>query len=184
MRWSMFDGDAQHALLEARRRAMAAGTPMIASAQLLAACLGDPSVGRVMARAGIDPDEASARLGASPTLARTDLLALVGIDLDAVRQALPTNAPMPWRLRRWATRPLRITLEAPSSSVRFAGSGRKVLEVALWNAKRHHRLASSLDLLRGVVSDGRDPINAHLAPDERTARRLFVCLAELDEAHV
>lgn len=110
-----------------------------------------------------------------------DLLALVGIDLAAVGRALPTRAAVPWRLRRWGTRPLRLTLDGPSSSAQFGGSGRKVLEVALWHAKRRGTKASSLDLLRGVLSDPRDPINEVLLRDEQAARRLHLSLFEADE---
>jgi hypothetical protein len=71
-------------------------------------------------------------------------------------------------------------LEAPSSRVRFAGRSRKVLEVAVWNAKRHRRASSSLDLFRGVLTDGRDPVNECLLQDECAARRLLMVLHQLD----
>ena len=120
MRWSMFDSDAQEVLLDARRRAVTTGRRSISSLQLLAGCLGDASVVQLLTCVGIDPVEASARLGERPPPACSDLLVLFGIDVDAATQALPTVGPAPWLLRRWATRPLRITLEAPSSSVRFS----------------------------------------------------------------
>ena len=182
MRWSTFDPEAQQVLLDARRRAMAAGRRSITSAQLLAGCLGSASVIQVLDSVGIDPVEASTRLGERPLPDRSDLLAVLGIDVGAVAQALPAVESTPWLLRRWMTRPLRITLETPSSSIRFSASGRKVLEVGVWHAKRDHRLVSALDLLRGVLSDGRDPHHQCLMQDEHAARRLFASLFEPDRA--
>jgi hypothetical protein len=181
MRWSSFDIEAQHVILDARRRATGAGPGVIGSGHLLAACLADPSVVEVLTAVGIVHGDASSRLGVPAPFDRSELLGLIGIDVVPAPDAAADPREVPWRPRRGRTRPLRISLEAPSSCVRFAGSGRKVLEVAVWIAKRHLRQVSSLDLLRGVLSDGCDPVISCLTRDEFAMRRLIVMLHEIDE---
>ena len=67
--------------------------------------------------------------------------------------------------------------------IMLEANGRKVLEVAMWNARRHHRRAAPLDLLRGVISDGKDPVCARLwfDHDESSRHPLVVLLAKLDD---
>lgn len=88
----------------------------------------------------------------------TALLDAIGIDASRVRRSMPSFGPttaLP--LRRSITRPLRITLGHPPADTPFAGSGRKILEAALWNARRNVRPAGPTDLLFGILADSRDP---------------------------
>ncbi len=154
-----FDAQARTILVEARRRAMLKRRRAIGSHEILSALADTNEIADLLAHVGIRLESVVEQLGDTPPSAEL-LLRELGIDLPAVQSALPT-ARLPrschWRMRRSIVRPLRVTLESPSTSIPFDGSGRKVLEVAVWASKRHERLANSLDLLRGVLSDGADP---------------------------
>lgn len=155
-----FDEPAQAVLAEARRQALYRHRRAIGSCDIMAALVDRTEIADLLTRMGFPLSSLVEQLG-EPAPPLDQLLGDLGIDLDAVRSVLPaTQGPAlaPWRLRRSLARPLRITLNSPSSSVSFDRSGRKVLEVAAWASRRTGRTACPLDLLRGVVSDGTDPV--------------------------
>lgn len=97
-----------------------------------------------------------------PALPDRDLLATLGIDLDEVRRRVldatstRPDDPALWRLHRSRLRPLRVTLSGPATDIVLDGSGRKVIEVAEWAARRGRRtLIDREDLLWGLLADGR-----------------------------
>ncbi|MEV1248968.1 Clp protease N-terminal domain-containing protein [Nonomuraea sp. NPDC050022] len=63
-----------------------------------------------------------------------ELLATLGIDLDAVhrRTREGTADPARWRLTRSRLKPLRVTLYGPLGAVPLAMHARKAVEVAMW----------------------------------------------------
>lgn len=153
---AQFDGAAQRILVEARGQARRSGRASISSRHLLAGCLRDPQVHSLFDESGVHADALLARVDDTPR--PSELLETIGIDVGSVERVIPPGGPttgMP--LRRSVLRPLRITLGHPPADTPFAGSGRKVLEVALWNARRHREVVSPFDLVRGILSDSRDP---------------------------
>lgn len=155
-----FDEPAQAVLAEARRQALHRHRRAIGSCDIMAGLIDRVEIVDLLTRMGFPLSSLVEHLGEAPP-PPNQLLGDLGIDLDAVRSVLPAKqGPVfaPWRLRRSLTRPLRITIDGPSSSMAFDGSGRKVLEVAVWASRRNGRTAGPLDLLRGVVSDGADPV--------------------------
>lgn len=178
-----FDPDAQAVLVEARRHAVLKQRRTIGSRDVLSSLLETDEVADLLHRAGIRLGPVTERLGDVPPSAEF-LLAGLGIDLGGVRSKLPTGCDpraSPWRMRRSKIRPLRITIESPSARVPFGGSARKVLEVAMWIARRRGRPAGVLDLFRGVLSDGADPVGQAFVTSGPTAfNRLIRELAQLD----
>ncbi|MEU4234720.1 Clp protease N-terminal domain-containing protein [Nonomuraea sp. NPDC026600] len=65
---------------------------------------------------------------------RRELLATLGIDLDAVhrRTRAGTSDPSRWRLTRSRLNPLRVMLYGPLGAVPLAMHARKAVEVAMW----------------------------------------------------
>lgn len=179
-----FDAAAQAVLTEARRGAMHRHRRTIGSHDIMAGIVGRTEIADLLTSLGFPLESLVECLGEAPR-PRDHLLGDLGIDLDAVRSALPTaggHVFVPWRLRRSLAWPLRIPLDGPSSTMAFDGSGRKVLEVAVWARRRHDRTACPLDLLRGVVSDGADPIVEALAANGPAPfKRLLREFARLDE---
>lgn len=160
IRLTLFDPPARRVLVRSRRLARRTASHEITSTGILASCMEESDVSALFSpfskaiflenllRGGEIEDDTAC------------LLATIGIDERAVRHQLPTNADHPgagFTLRRSRLRPLRITLGNQSAKTPFAASGRKVLEVAAWNASRQRRCAAPLDLLVGAISDGRDP---------------------------
>lgn len=171
-----FDRAAQRSLVEARRQTRLSGRRTIASRQLLAGCLVDEQVCSLMAACGVSTDAVLTKIGGSHR--RSELLGAIGIDARRVENAIPPGGPTTaLRLRRWVTRPLRITLGHPPAQTPFAGSGRKVLEVALWNARHRGGPASPFDLLRGILADRRDA--AYHAVAESADDGVFLLLTSL-----
>lgn len=155
-----FDESACAVLAEARRQAILRRRRSIGSRDIMAGLIDRSEIADLLTQLGFPLSSLVDHLGEVPPSPEQVLDAL-GIDLVAVRSALPgrlTVVPASWRLRRSLVKPLRITLESPSSSICFDGSGRKVLEVAVWASRRNGRTACPLDLLRGVFSDGADPV--------------------------
>lgn len=156
---------------ESARLALTRGTQMargrsgrITNREILAACLEVDAVIALLGDVGISAGKLRERI--APL--HQDVPALphsIGLDVDEIRRRLPRAghpAPAMLRLRRSMIRPLRVSMEGTWGSIGFAESGRKVLEVAVWNARRHGRVATPLDLVRGVISDGGDPVNAEI----------------------
>jgi hypothetical protein len=82
------------------------------------------------------------------------LLARLGIDLDAVRAAGPAGAGRTrWRLERARLRPLRLCLSSPGTAFILTGQARKVVEVAQWRGRRHGGPATDADLLHAMLCD-------------------------------
>ena len=93
-----------------------------------------------------------------------ELLAALGIDAgEVVRRASEATGIRPgdpalWSLRRSRIRPLRLTLDGPAVRLALTGDSRKVIEVAVWSARRARRLlADREDLLLGLLADGSSP---------------------------
>lgn len=187
IRLGLFDPAAQSVLVNARQSTRRTGRESITSREILAACTDDVDVALVFRTVGISPSSVLDRL-AGPGDGDHDtglLLDSIGIDVHEVRSQLAAIGH--WSgaglaLRRSRLWPLRVRLGAPSAETLFAGSGRKVLEVAVWNAKRHQRLAIPLDLLRGVLSAADDPAR-HVVVDTagKGSNRLFAELHRLDQ---
>lgn len=160
---SRFSSGAQRVLLGARDRARANGRGAIGSEDLLAASLADDEVHALLGGLGIAlPDQAAAP---AEHLSKDALLHSIGIEVDRVRSLLPAAPdPSAWvRLHRRRLRPLEVRLTGLTTTARFSASGRKVLEVALWRARRDGRAASPLDVLAGILADGRDPVASAFA---------------------
>lgn len=81
-----------------------------------------------------------------------ELLATIGIDLDAVhrRTREGTGDPRLWRLTRSRVRPLRIMLYGPLGAIPLAMHARKVVEVAMWKPGD----VTGERLLWGLLADG------------------------------
>ncbi len=178
-----FDEPARAVLAEARRQAMLRRRRSIGSHDIMAGLVDRVEIADLLTQLGFPLSSLVDHLGEVPPSPEQVLDAL-GIDLVAVRSALPdlpkvVSASL--RLRRSLVRPLRVTLESPSSSVGFDGSGRKVLEVAVWASRRNGLTACPLDLLRGVFSDGADPVvDALTGSGPGPFKRLSVEFARLD----
>jgi hypothetical protein len=164
MRDSHFDTSAQRALARARRLTLVASRSAISSREILAACLDDTDVERVLDRAGLSVKRLRDRLVPAAIDEGAGLLAMIGVDAAEVRRKLPPAPSAGLSLRRSVIRPLRITVGEPPARTPFAGSGRKVLEVAVWTARRNgRRQADAIDLLLGIVADAADPVRTELA---------------------
>lgn len=184
---AQFDEPAQAVLVEARRQALHRHHRAIGSCDIMAGLVDRIEIAGLLTRMGFPISALVQHLGEPPP-PPDQLLGELGIDMDAVRAALSV-AKEPalgrWRLRRSVTQPLRITLDSVSSSMAFDGSGRKVLEVAVWASRRAGRKACLLDLLRGVVSDGADPVVEVLtANGPGPFKRLLLEFARLDAVPV
>lgn len=183
MDFAHFDESAQAVLCEARRHALHRHRRAIGSRDVMAGLVGRIEIADLLTRLEFPLSSLVEHLGEAPR-PLDHLLGDLGIDLDAVRSVLPAaggQVSVPWRLRRSLARPLRITLDGPSSSMAFDASGRKVLEVAVWASRRSGRTACPLDLLRGVVSDGADPVVEALATNgPGPFKRLLLEFARLD----
>lgn len=178
-----FDEPAQAVLAGSRRRALHRHHRGIGSSSIMAGLVDRVEMRDLLTRLDFPISSLVAHLGEAPP-SPDHLLGELGIDMDAVRSVLAvTQEPVSWgwRLRRSVVRPLRITLDGPSSSMVFDGSGRKVLEVAVWASRRTGRTACPLDLLRGVVSDGADPVVEALSTNgPGPFKRLRLEFARLD----
>lgn len=183
MNLAHFDETAEAVLAESRRQALHRHHRTIGSSSIMAGLVDRAEIVDLLTRLGFPISSLVEHLGEAPP-SPDQLLGELGIDMDAVRSVLPvTQEPVSWRwrLRRSAVRPLRITLDGPSSSMAFDGSGRKVLEVAVWASRRASRTACPLDLLRGVVSDGADPVVESLCTNgPGPFKRLLLEFARLD----
>ena len=163
-----FDESARLALT--RGTQMARGrSPHVTSRHILAACIEDEAVIALLGDVGISAGKLRERI-VPPQQDVPALLQSIGLDVDEIRRRLPRagHSTPTLRLRRSLNRPLRVSMEGTGGSIRFAESGRKVLEVAVWNARRHGRVVSPLDLIRGVISDGGDPVNAEISAVARS----------------
>jgi hypothetical protein len=114
-----------------------------------------------------------------------ELLAALGIDLEQVRRRLSAatstrlDDPALWRLRRSRLRPLRVDLTGPATDLTLDEGGRKVIEVALWAARRAGRgLADRDDLLWGLLADGANESVRILHALEVDVRRLWTDLLD------
>lgn len=188
IRLSLFDEGAEAVLVNARRSARLSGQRAITSSEILVASVEAGQVSDLIEQVGIVKSSLLAELGdpVGPDGRAMALLQSIGVDPSEVRKGLPPGqcpTSIGLTLRRSIARPLQVTLGRPPADTPFAGSGRKVLEVAVWNAKRYGRLAGSLDLFRGVLSDARDPACqaiATTAETEECMHQLFVELHRLD----
>lgn len=170
---SRFDRAAQRVLVEARRRTRLSARTTISSRQLLAGCLADEAVRTLFDASGVPTEAVLARVDDS--YRRTELLDAIGIDIRTVERRTPPGGPTTGlALRRSVIRPLRITLGHPPAATPFAGSGRKVLEVALWNARRHRSEVSPHDLLFGILADSDDPAYRAIADSAQDGLRRLI----------
>lgn len=180
---AQFDEPAQAVLAQARRQALHRHHRTIGSCDIMAGLVDRVEIADLLTQMGFPISALAQHLGEAPP-SPDQLLGELGIDMNAVRSVLPvTQEPVHgrWLLRRSVSRPLRITLDSPSSSMAFDGSGRKVLEVAVWASRRAGRTACLCDLLRGVISDGADPVVEVLtANGPGPFKRLLLEFARLD----
>ncbi|WP_436759678.1 Clp protease N-terminal domain-containing protein [Streptosporangium sp. V21-05] len=81
-----------------------------------------------------------------------ELLAAIGVDLDAIRRRLPARRedPLAWRLTRSRLRPLNVTLSGPAGDLLLTARARKVVEVALYTSGSE---VTDEDLLKGLLAD-------------------------------
>lgn len=170
MKLDAFDEGGRQVLVQARHAAREAHHSRIGSGHLLRACLDADGPSRVLTRHGLDAGAVRRALpGAAPD---RELLAAIGIDIDPdevrerVRRSLGLE-PSPPRLYRRRSRPLHIVFAGEGGRLLFSPGARKVLEVALWRSRgsckpdwrvRQRRPATALDLLAGILADGRNPM--------------------------
>jgi len=81
-----------------------------------------------------------------------ELLATLGIDLDALRPRLDDDLGA-WRLRRSPLRPLRVTITGPTTAFELTAHSRKVVEVALHYAHRGGTSVQPPHLVLGLLAD-------------------------------
>lgn len=104
-----------------------------------------------------------------------DLLAVLGIDVDEVLRHIPdVDETWGWRLTRSRLRPLRLSLVGPPRTLVLSGHMRKVVEVAMWRARRRGAAPGETDLLFGVLCDHRNRASQVLS-------ELGVCYRTLGE---
>lgn len=187
MRLALFDRPAQLVLIRARRMARRSTGHQITSGLILAGCLEEPAVSAVVTTSGLSTSTILERLIGKSELDDNvgRLLATIGVNEAEVRHHLPRTLAHPtagFRLRRSVYRPLRVTLGNSMGATPFAPSGRKVLEVAVWHARRRQRPAAPLDLMFGVLTDGRDPavqaITATAEGEQEIFNAFLSCLSE------
>jgi ATP-dependent Clp protease ATP-binding subunit ClpA len=149
-----FDSAARFAVVQARSEARSAGQTEMTSAHLLIGLLAQPgSAAEAVTDAGVSADDLRARIPRSPAAADDELdgeaLALVGIDLDAVRRA--TDAA-------FGPGALDHTRSRRSGRIAAASDFKKALELSLYAARslgEHgissgHVLIGILDVKRGA----------------------------------
>jgi hypothetical protein len=145
--FTRFDPPARRAVIRAGRLAAEYGRRTLDTDFLLLA------LAEAHAVDGVTADAVRARI-TGPT--DRELLATLGIDLDAVRPRVADDLGS-WRLRRSPLRPLRVALTGPGVEVELTAHARKAVEVALYYAQRGGTSVKPPHLVLGLLADGRSP---------------------------
>jgi hypothetical protein len=145
--FARFDPAARRAVIRAGRLAAEYGRRTLDTDFLLLA------LAEARAVDGVSADAVRARI-TGPT--DRDLLATLGIDLDAVRSRLDDDQGA-WRLLRSPLRPLRVALTGPGVEFELTTHARKAVEVALYYARRGGTSVGPPHLVLGLLADRRSP---------------------------
>jgi len=158
-----FHASARRVVGHAREEASAGGRDSIGCEHLLLGLLAEPGAASLaLAAAGVQMTEVRAALAARPGVGEhpldADALALIGIDLDAVRRAADASFG-PGALDR--AQPAR---RGPARRMTMTAEAKKSLELALRAATRQrHPAITTGHLLIGIIDQGRNPATDILA---------------------
>jgi ClpA/ClpB-like protein len=145
--FTRFDPTARRAVIRAGRLAAEYGRRALDTDFLLLA------LAEAHAVDGVSADAVRARI-TGPT--DRELLATLGIDLDAVRPRVEDDLGA-WRLRRSPLRPLRVALTGPGVEVELTMHARKAVEVALCHARHGGTSVKPPHLVLGLLADSSSP---------------------------
>jgi hypothetical protein len=169
----------------------AGGGRVLDDATLLAALAEEPAIARLL---GVPAERVRGEARRGDRRDDRELLATLGIELDRVRghvgraTGYRADDPARWRLRRPSLLPLRLRLSGPTADLVLTEPARKAVEVAVNGRRRRGNAgerAGELDLLRGLLADGRTPAVrtiARLGVDLRRLRRVLSPDLERDAA--